>query len=128
MRATVLTVMVVLLPASAVQAQDAAAAQKLFEAMEQKLVKAKVQKFDFAIDVSGAGSCPPAEVRRKPSETTVGVPSRSGANAALMLADCAACPAAGTSAHDARNAATPARICDRQPFTRTRREINTAAC
>jgi outer membrane lipoprotein-sorting protein len=42
---------VVLVPAA--RAQDAA--QKLYEAMEQKVAKAKVQKFDFTVDASEGG-------------------------------------------------------------------------
>jgi outer membrane lipoprotein-sorting protein len=50
MRRSILALALLLLPLSAVQAQDAAAAQKLYEAMEQKLAKAKACRFDFEID------------------------------------------------------------------------------
>ena len=48
MRHPILALLVLLLPASAVQAQDGA--QKLFEAMEQKLAKAKAHKIAYESD------------------------------------------------------------------------------
>jgi outer membrane lipoprotein-sorting protein len=51
MRCSALAVTLLLLPNSAAQAQDEA--KKLYEAMEQKVAKAKVQKFDFDMDTIG---------------------------------------------------------------------------